>query len=87
MMIDIRQPGGGLCDGIFSSWQGWHCVWVLCALPCAKNCVGQYGKVLGRVKQKRCVSIGCHATLKALRRLGEMFCCSHRSLKTRLVEA
>ena len=30
----------------FSSWQGWHCVLVLCALRCAKNCVGQHGKVM-----------------------------------------
>ena len=31
---------GGLCDGIFSSLQGWLCVGVLCALQCAKNSVG-----------------------------------------------
>ena len=30
----------GLCVGIFSSLQGWLCVGVLCALQCAKNCVG-----------------------------------------------
>ena len=30
---------GGLCDGIFSSLQGWLCVGVLCALQCAKNSV------------------------------------------------
>jgi hypothetical protein len=39
----IRIPSArvdGLCVGIFSSWQGWLCVGVLCALPCAKNCVG-----------------------------------------------
>ena len=38
---------GGLCVGIFSSLQGWLCVGVLCALQCAKNSVGQNGKVLG----------------------------------------
>ena len=38
---------GGLCVGIFSSLQGWLCVGVLCALQCAKNSVGQHGKVLG----------------------------------------
>ena len=37
----------GPCVGIFSSWQSWLCVWVLCALPCAKNCVGSGGKVMG----------------------------------------
>ena len=31
---------GGLCVGIFSSLQGWLCVWVLCALQCAKNSMG-----------------------------------------------
>ena len=31
---------GGQCVGIFSSLQGWLCVWVLCALQCAKNSVG-----------------------------------------------
>ena len=31
---------GGLCVGIFSSFQGWLCVGVLCALQCAKNSVG-----------------------------------------------
>jgi len=31
---------GGLCVGIFGSLQGWLCVGVLCALPCAKNSVG-----------------------------------------------
>ena len=37
---------GGLCVGIFSSLQGWLCAGVLC-LQCAKNSVGQHGKVLG----------------------------------------
>ena len=32
---------GGLCVGIFSTLQGLVCVWVLCALQCAKNSVGQ----------------------------------------------
>ena len=39
-MIRIPSAGvGGLCVGIFSSWEGWLCVGVLCALPCAKNSV------------------------------------------------
>ena len=47
-MIKILSAGvGGLCVGIFSSLQGLVCVWVLCALQCAKNSVGQHGKVLG----------------------------------------
>ena len=37
---------GGLCVGIFSSLQGWFCVGVLCALQCAKNSVGSFGKVM-----------------------------------------
>ena len=45
-MIDIRQPGcGGLCVGILALCK--VCVGVLCALQCAKNSVGQHGKVLG----------------------------------------
>ena len=40
-MIRIRSAGvGGQCVGFFNSWQGWLCVGVLCALPCAKNSVG-----------------------------------------------
>ena len=40
-MIRISSAGvSGLCVGIFSSLQGWLCVWVLCALQCAKNSVG-----------------------------------------------
>ena len=47
-MIRIPSAGvGGLCVGIFSSLQGWLCVWVLCALQCAKNSVGSGGKVMG----------------------------------------
>ena len=45
---------GGLCIGIFSSWQGWLCVGVLCALPCAKNSVGSGGKIMGD-----CICAGC----------------------------
>lgn len=38
---------GGPCVGIFSSLQGWLCVGVLCALQCAKNCVGSCRQSLG----------------------------------------
>ena len=31
---------GGLSVGNFSSFQGWLCVGVLCALQCAKNRIG-----------------------------------------------
>ena len=40
---DDRYSSAGvsrLCVGIFSSLQGWLCVWILCALQCAKNSVG-----------------------------------------------
>jgi len=48
MLIDIRQLGWvGCVLAFFSSLQGWLCVGVLCALQCAKNSVGQHGKVMG----------------------------------------
>jgi hypothetical protein len=63
MMIVIRQLGWVGCALAFlalcpDSNRDWFCVWVLCALQCAKNCVGQHGKVLGLVKQERCIPVG-----------------------------
>ena len=76
MMIDIRQPGcSGLCGGIFSSLQGWLCVGVLCALQCAKNCVGScrqsrgclnvcrmLNRVTHNVSAWRCGGIPCYVS-------------------------
>jgi len=48
MMIDICQPGWAGCVLAFLALgKVGFCVGVLCALPCAKNSVGQHGKVLG----------------------------------------
>ena len=55
MMIDIRQPGCVGCALAFLALcKVWLCVRVLCALQCAKNSVGQQGKVLGA-----CICAGC----------------------------
>ena len=57
---------GGLCVGIFSSLQGWLCVWVLCALQCAKNSVGSgrqshvslnFSRMLFRVTHNACIYV------------------------------
>ncbi len=47
--LQVCHTLGRLCDGIFSSLQGWLCVGVLCALQCAKNSMGSGGKFIAGI--------------------------------------